>query len=481
MDVLRKNQIIQVEIQDIAYGGIGIAKLESKQGDFIVFIENTIPGQKIEARLIKIKKRYAEAKLVRVLERSKDEISLPYQRIPGAPFAQWPIEKQIEAKQKSTLEMFKRIALEPQIEEKFDEYISSPQIWEYRNKMEYSFSSLESDLETAEEKWGFALGFKRRGQWWAVENLEKSSGLFDHDFENLLPKLRSFFEQTKLSAWNPAESSGFYRFLVLRKSYFDNELLLNLVTSSEGLDQFPREKFIQILLENLGEKIAGIWITINDDKGDAAKQPSENATLIYGKAKIREKILGLDFDISMQSFFQTNPKSAEKLYSKAISYVEAFMSNQTKGNGIAMDLFCGTGTIAQLLSKSNQIQQVVGVDIVKEAIDDAKMNAEKNSNTKLQFYCADVGKFLVEHPQYKNKIDLIVLDPPRAGIVPKALVRTIELGAKAIIYISCNPSTQARDSLVLKEHGYELKKYALVDQFPHTAHIESIGWFEKKV
>jgi tRNA/tmRNA/rRNA uracil-C5-methylase (TrmA/RlmC/RlmD family) len=156
------------------------------------------------------------------------------------------------------------------------------------------------------------------------------------------------------------------------------------------------------------------------------------------------------------------------------------MSNQKNGNGIAMDLFCGTGTIAQLLSKSNQIQQVVGVDIVKEAIDDAKMNAEKNNNTKLQFYCADVGKFLVEHPQYKNKIDLIVLDPPRAGIVPKALIRTIELRAKAIIYISCNPSTQARDTLVLKEHGYELKKYALVDQFPHTAHIESIACFEKK-
>ena len=478
---MKKGTILEnLPISDIGFGGVGIAKIPTAEGEFVVFVENTIPGQEVKARVIKSKKRYAEAKLVKVMKKSPDEVTLPYQRIPGAPFAAWPIEKQLEYKQKSTLEMFRRIGEMPNIDNYFDEFISSPRIWGYRNKMEYSFSVLESDIETAEETWGFALGFKRRGQWWAVENLEKASGLFDETLENNMSRIADFCKSLGLPAWNPAKSNGFFRFLVVRKSFADNELLFNLVTTSENIENFDAPGFVDLLKSILGEKLAGIWHTVNNDVGDAAKQPADAAKLLYGKPKIRERILGLDFEISMQSFFQTNPASAELLYAKTIAYVkEALKKIASDSDMAAMDLFCGTGTIAQLLSTLPEIKTIVGVDIVEEAIADAKENATLNGINNIEFYAADAGKFLFQYPQYKDKIGVIVLDPPRAGIAPKTLQKVINLGAAAIVYVSCNPSTQARDALELKKAGYSLEKISFVDQFPHTAHIESVAMFVK--
>jgi 23S rRNA (uracil-5-)-methyltransferase RumA len=183
----------------------------------------------------------------------------------------------------------------------------------------------------------------------------------------------------------------------------------------------------------------------------------------------------------MQSFFQTNPASAELLYAKAISYVkEALLKTSSGTEMIAMDLFCGTGTIAQLLSTLPEIKTIVGVDIVEEAIADANENAELNGIKNIEFHAADAGKFLFQFPQYKDKIGVIVLDPPRAGIAPKTLQKVINLGAAAIVYVSCNPSTQARDAIELRKAGYILEKLSFVDQFPHTAHIESVAMFVKK-
>lgn len=466
-------------IEDIAFGGKGIAKVPTENGDFVIFVANSLPGQRVKARIIKKKKRFAEAKLLRVQQRSPDEIDLPYQSIPGAPFAAWPIEKQEAHKKSATLEMFKRIGEQENIDEIFDEFISSPKHWHYRNKMEYSFSTLISDVETAEETEGFALGFKRRGQWWAVENLEAPSGLFDAQFEAYLSTIRQFCEASGLPPWNPAKSNGFFRFLVVRKSFEQDQLLVNLVTTSEGLDQFDAAAFTKLMGKEFGERLAGLQHTVNDDIGDAAKQPPEQVNLLYGRDKITETILGLEFEISMQSFFQTNPGSAEQLYLKAIDYVKEALVEIEGDDLVAMDLFCGTGTIAQLLRSQAEIQQVIGVDIVKEAIEDARANSLRNGVEDIQFFAADVRRFLKEYPQYQGKIGVVVLDPPRGGIVPKALQRVIELDAPAIVYISCNPSTQARDSLVLKEAGYQLTKMSLVDQFPHTSHIESVALYRK--
>jgi 23S rRNA (uracil-5-)-methyltransferase RumA len=310
-----------------------------------------------------------------------------------------------------------------------------------------------------------------------VESLNKPSGLFDEQWETILRGVREFLKDTGLPAWHPPKKEGFFRHIVVRKSFEQDQLLLNLVTSSSGLEKFDVRAFCDFLKSKLGNRLAGFQHTINDNVADRAKIENGRWELVYGEPVVIEKLLGLSFEISMESFFQTNPKSAEKLYTKALDYV--FEEDIPKGK-VVMDLFCGTGTIGQILSTRKGDVEIVGVDIVEEAIEDAKRNAKRNGIEGIRFFAADVGKFLKEHPEYIGNISTIILDPPRAGIAPKTLLKSIELGAQSIVYISCNPSTQARDAETLQNAGYKLEKISFVDQFPHTGHIESIAKFKKQ-
>jgi 23S rRNA (uracil1939-C5)-methyltransferase len=471
----KKNTIVELTIVDSAYGGKGIAKHSTEKGDYILFVPNTIKGQTVNARVVKRKNTYAECKLVDVITPSLDEVEIPYQAISGAPFARLPIDIQKEQKLAQTLEQYKRIGKVENIDTLFDEYIQSPEIWHYRNKMEYSFSAIGHDIESNEEYDGFAFGFKRRGTWWKVENLDKDSGLFDAEFENKLKDIRQFCENSGLPAWHPPKKEGFFRYLVVRKSYLTNQFLIKLVTSSDGMEHFKFDEFTTLINNLFGDRVAGLLHTINDDIGDNAQSRLGHETILFGENTIKEDLLGMTFEISMQSFFQTNPKCAELLYAKTIDYV---FDNNSIDDSVVMDLFCGTGTIGQLIaSKTNS--KVIGVDIVEDAIQNAKENAKNNNIDNVEFYAADVNKFLLEYPEYQNKIGTIVLDPPRAGISKKALKRIIELNANQIVYVSCNPSTQARDMEILFEAGYQLRKLSLVDQFPHTAHIEAVALFTK--
>ena len=241
------------------------------------------------------------------------------------------------------------------------------------------------------------------------------------------------------------------------------------------LRKFNTDLVVDFLQQKLGKRLAGVQHTINDNVADRAKIENGQCKLLFGKPVVIERLLGFDFEISMESFFQTNPKSAEVLYSKALDYV---FEENLRSNDVVMDLFCGTGTIGQIMTSRNVDVQIIGVDIVDEAIADAKRNAARNGIKNIEFYASDVGKFLREHPQYKGKIKTIILDPPRAGIAPKSLLKVIELGAENIVYISCNPSTQARDTDTLIKAGYGLEKLSFVDQFPHTGHIESIAKYK---
>ena len=474
--MVHRNQVIEVKIDDFAFGGQGLARMKSEEGDFILFVENTFPGQFVRARVDKKRKRHAECKLLEVLERSPLEKELPYQEISGAPYLFVPIEVQQEYKKKSTLDVYRKIGRIPDPNSLFDEFISSPEVFFYRNKMEYSFSSIEHVPETGEEiDDAFALGFKRRGTWWKVENLNRPSGLFDEQWETILPEFRDLLKSFGLPAWHPPRKEGFFRHIVVRKSFDQDQLLLHIVTSSVGIKKFDTKKVVEFLKEKLGNRLAGIWHTINDNVADRAKIENGTSTLLFGESVVVEKMLGLSFEISMESFFQTNPKSAERLYTKAIDYV----CDYAKDGGVIMDLFCGTGTIGQLVAQRVNAGEIIGVDIVEEAIEDAKRNAKRNNLEHLHFFAADVGKFLSLHPEYLNRIDTIVLDPPRAGIAPKTLQKVMALGASHLVYISCNPSTQTRDTETLEQGGYKLTKLSLVDQFPHTSHIEAIAVYEK--
>ena len=476
--MFHRGEVVELTITDYSFGGRGIAKVPTEDGFYVVFVDNSFPGQRIKARIEKKKKKYAEAKLIDILERSELEVINSFQEISGGPYIFVPIHLQEKAKKETTLELFKRIGKIPNIEDVFDEFISSPEHFYYRNKMEYSFSCIEHVPETGEEiDNSFALGFKRRGTWWKVESLNKPSGLFDEQMETVLIDIRNFLKSTDLPAWHPPQKTGFYRHIVVRKSFFQDQLLINLVTSSENIEKFDAEAFSQFLQKILGKRLAGFQHTINDNVADRAKIENGSIRLLYGEDKVIEKLIGLSFEISMESFFQTNPKCAERLYNKALDYV---FESEIKSNEVIMDLFCGTGTIGQILTTRKSDVKIIGVDIVEEAILDARKNVKRNNISTIEFFAADVGKFLKEFPNYQGKIGTIILDPPRAGIAPKTLLKVIDLGAKNIVYISCNPSTQARDTETLLGAGYILDKLSFVDQFPHTGHIESIAKFIKQ-
>jgi 23S rRNA (uracil-5-)-methyltransferase RumA len=474
--MFHRGEIVELSIDGYAFGGRGIAKIPIEDSHFIVFVDNAFPGQVVKAKIDVKRKQHAEAKLVEVVQRASCEVQSDFQEISGAPYLFVPKELQRTVKTESTLSTFAKISGDRKIHEKFDEYIASPSTYFYRNKMEYSFSSIEHVPETGEEKDdAFALGFKRRGTWWKVENLNRPSGLFDKLWEEKLPELRSHLESSNLPAWHPPKKTGFFRHIVVRKSFKDDQLLVHLVTSSEGISSFDIDGFVAKVLELHGPRIAGIQHTINDDVADRSKIENGKTKVLYGALMVEENLLGLTFQMRMESFFQTNPKCAELLYQKAIDYL---LEDLPDGEAI-LDLFCGTGTIAQLIAVRRGKGNITGVDIVPEAIVDANENARKNGLSNVEFYAVDVGKFLRERPEFEGKIGALILDPPRAGIAPKTLIKTIALGAKKIVYISCNPSTQARDAATLFDAGYVLEKFSLVDQFPHTGHIESIAKFIK--
>ena len=474
---VKRNQVLELKIEDYAFGGKGIARIHSDEGSFVVFVPNTLPGQLVKAQIKKSSKKYAEAKLIDVLQTSENEVQVPFQDIPGAPYIQLPIDLQHQYKKESTLSLFKRIGKVENITDLFDEFITSPNVFHYRNKMEYGFSAIGYDRVNKKDADFFTLGFKRRGVWWMGDNLDKDSGLFDAQVEDNLKVIREYCKNTGLAPWHGPKKEGFFRYFVVRKSYKTDELLFNLVTTSYDLPNFDMQAFANLLKDIFGNRLAGLLHTINDEVGDRTIATSGSIELIAGKDKIVEELLGLNFEISMKSFFQTNPKSAEKLYTKVIDY--ALENKEAIDNTVVMDLFCGTGTIGQILASRSENAKIVGVDIVASAIEDAKKNAKRNNIEGLQFYAADVGKFLNEHPQYQNKIRTIILDPARAGIAPKTLKKIINLNADRMVYVSCNPATQARDTEELMKAGYKLKKISLVDQFPHTAHIETVVLFEK--
>ena len=474
---VKRGEVLELKIEDYAFGGKGIARIKSKEGEFVVFVPNTIPGQIVKAQVKKTSKNYAECNLIDVLQSSDDEVSVPYQDIPGAPYIKLPIKLQHQYKKESTLSLFKRIGKVSNIEDLFDELVTSPNVYHYRNKMEYGFSAIGYDRINKTDIDIFTLGFKRRGVWWMGDNLEKDSGLFDTLVENNISTIRKYCEATGLAPWHGPKREGFFRYFVVRKSYKTNQLLFNLVTTSFDLPKFNLNAFSKLLQDIFKDRFAGLLHSVNDETGDRTLATAGKSQLITGEDKIVEELLGLNFEISMKSFFQTNPKSAEKLYSKVINY--ALENKEAIDNTVVMDLFCGTGTIGQILASRSTNAKIIGVDIIASAIKDAVKNAKRNKINGLQFFTADVGKFLYEHPEYKNKIRTIILDPSRAGIAPKTLLKIISINADRIVYVSCNPATQARDTVEMMNHGYEIKKISLVDQFPHTSHIETVALFEK--
>lgn len=455
----KQNDVIELEIVDLAFGGDGVAR----QDGMVFFVNGGITGQVVKAKIKRLKRRFVEAVAVEVVKRSDLEVMPEFQLVPGAPWETLPVELQREIKQKQVFELFSKFA-KLDVSKVFDEYVPSPRDWWYRNKMDFSFGT---DTEGR-----FALGSKKRGQFRLVESLEKPCGMFDEGFEKLLPVIREFCEKTGLPP-HDGMGGGFFESLVVRRSVAEDKFLVEIVVAGPD-EKFDPVAFGELIKSNWGERFGGVfWSQKIREEGRAT---SLVPTFIDGEEKIREELCGLEFEISRDAFFQPNPYSAEKLYNKAVEFVDL-----QEGES-ALDLFCGTGTIAQILAKKYPSSRVIGVEIVASAVEDAKKNAERNGLKNVTFACADVRKWLKEHfysTVKETSKEVIVVDPPRSGIVKKSLQRIIERDPGKIVYVSCNPATQARDTEMLMEAGYRIDKFALVDQFPHTSHVEAVARFVK--
>ena len=444
----KKNEIVRGTIEKTIFPNKGVLYIDEQP----IYVGGTFPGQEVSARLFKRKKGTWEGKLVEVHHNPSHFVKAACQyfgKCGGCSAQELSYDEQIKIKHGQVMEMLAKAGIDG-----FEDLgvVGSPETFEYRNKMEFSFGDVEKDGP-------MTLGMHRKHSTYDVLTVDGCK-LVDSDFSEILTYVLEYCKANNLPYYKKLQHTGFMRYLVVRKSKTFGEILINIVTSSQN--DFSFETLANELAHlNLKGKVAGVLHTITDTLADAIKP--EKVTLIYGKEEISEKILGLQFNISPFSFFQTNTLGAEVLYKNALNLIDDMDNKEV------FDLYCGTGTITQIMA--TRAQKVYGIEIVAEAVEKAKENAAFNGLTNCEFIAGDV---LVEVDKLQGTPDIIVLDPPRDGIHPKAIQKIINFGAKELLYVSCKPTSLARDLPVLKEAGYSVDKVLCVDMFPQTPHVETV-------
>lgn len=466
---LKKGQIIDLDIHALAFGGAGIGRLPKtdKHEGLAVFVEKTIPGDKIKAEFTRIKSNFAEAKLVEILEPSKDrkEPKCKYFGICGGCQLQFmPYEKQLEFKRQHVIDAFERIGkiYNPPV----NEIIGAEEEFYYRNKMEFSFGY--------DAQMNFTLGMHYPGRKFDILDLDVCYLQSEFSVE-VVNKTRDLMKKLDWPPFKYSNGEGFLKGLFVREGRHTNEVLVNLVTSDKVPEEFREglKKFTELLLEiafDYSKAISVCWSKVISKRG-SPRQTEEN--FLHGKKFLTEKMVlkngdEMTFDINPQAFFQVNTIQGEILYSQVLKFA------LQKAHSTALDLFCGTGTIALFLAK--HIPEVIGIELNEEAIKAARKNSEKNKIFNVEFFAGDVAKVL---PKLKHRPSLIVVDPPRAGLTEKMIQSISDFGCNQVIYVSCNPSTLARDCNWLKEFGFIVKEIQPVDMFPQTYHIEAVCLLER--
>lgn len=413
-----------------------------------------IPGQKVSIISKRKKSSHREAKLVEILEKSPLEIESKcsaFGTCGGCAYQNISYETESQLKQEMLNDLYKeiygkKIKIHP-----------SNKVEAYRNKMEYSFGDKVKGGE-------LTLGLHSKGRFYEICDTT-GCNIVNEDFEIIRQGVEKYFRDKNSTYFRKQTHKGLLRHLVVKYSFANNELMVNLVTSSQ--EKWDKKEFVDMVLNlNTNGKIRGILHTTNDNLSDAVIV--DKLDLLYGEDLITEHILGLDFNISPFSFFQPNPSVAEELYNKALD-MAGDIDNKT-----VLDLYSGTGTISQVFAK--KAKKVIGIEIVEEAVIKAIENAKLNGLENTEFIAGDV---LVEIDDMKEKIDIVVLDPPRSGIHPKAIDKILDIEPKTFVYISCNPVTQVIDLESFIKRGYRIKDLELFDQFPRTVHCEAIAVLEK--
>jgi len=464
---IKKGTEANLTIESLAFGGKGIAKVD----DFVIFVKNAIPGQTVRAFIYKKRSGYAEARPLEILEESPNAIAPRCEHFAhcgGCTFQQLNYSEQVEQKKQQAIDALQRLAELDGV--KVDKMIPANNIYNYRNKMEFTFSNRRWRLPTESEDvpQSFALGLHIPGRFDKILDINECH-IQPKIGNEILNFVREKAIELKLKPFDAKTHIGFLRHLVLRFSANTDEIMVNIVTSYENTDfLFP---LVQDLIKKFPQ-ITSVINNINTRKGDTAF--GEYEILMHGDPIITDKIGDLTFEISANSFFQTNTLQAEELYQAVLDGADL------TGEETVYDLYCGTGSISLFLAQ--KAKAVYGFEMIRSAVEDAQRNAVANSIDNAQFFKANLDTYFKGYVSFSNftkkfeisKPDVVVIDPPRAGM-HKDFVRYLpKLGAKKIVYVSCNPTTQARDLKILFAKRYKLTNATVVDMFPHTPHIETV-------
>lgn len=453
---MKKGQIIEGLVKRVDFPNKGI--VDGEQG--ICVVKNTLPGQRISCRISKVRKGKAEGRLIQILEKSPLETGTPCRHFGicgGCTYLSLPYEEQLRIKEEQVKKLLESVLCKQEAGYKFEGIKGSPEIYGYRNKMEFSFGDEVKDGP-------LALGMHKRGSFYDIVTVTDCR-IMDADYRKILSCTRDFFAEKNLPFYHRLSHEGYLRHLLVRKAAGTGEILIALVTTTQ--EEYSLAAFKDMLLSlELDGKIVGILHTKNDSVADVVK--SDETVVLYGQDFFYEELLGLKFKISQFSFFQTNTYGAEVLYQTAREYIGSHAEGEKKKK-IIFDLYSGTGTIAQMMAPV--AEKVIGVEIVEEAVEAANKNAYLNGLHNCEFIAGDVLKVLDE---IDEKPDLIILDPPRDGVHPKALKKIIDYKVDRLVYISCKPTSLVRDLEVFLENGYEVVRAVAVDQFPWTANVESV-------
>ena len=462
---MKKGQIVEGIIERVDFPNKGILRAEDGTR---VIVKNAIMGQKVSAAVNKVRKGKCEGRLLEILEKSALELPEPgcvhYGICGGCTFQSLPYEEQLKMKEKQVKDLIDAVITEENKGYEFLPIKASPRPKAYRNKMEFSFGDEYKDGP-------LALGMHKRGSFYDIVNVGECQ-IVDEDFRRVLKITLEYFKEKQIPFYHKLRHTGYLRHFLVRKAAKTGEILVDLVTTTqmEELSGENESALLEGWVKKLCEEkydgvLKGILHTKNDSVADTIK--NEGTDILFGQDFFYEELLGLKFKITPFSFFQTNSLGAEVLYQTAREFIGDALDDEA--NQTVFDLYSGTGTIAQILSPV--AKKVIGVEIVEEAVVAARENAALNGLTNCEFIAGDVLKVI---DTIGEKPDYIVLDPPRDGIHPKALEKIIRYNVPQMVYISCKPTSLARDLEVLQARGYQVKKVQCVDMFPATGNIETV-------
>jgi len=452
----RGGDLLTVDVTDLAFGGEGVARA----GGYVVFVPGGVPGDRLDVRLTQVRPRFARGQIERV-DRPSDlrtEPPCPYVgQCGGCRLQHVRYEAQLRFKERQVADCLSRLGgLGPAEAMPLRPIIGAPEIFGYRNKMEFTF---------AEGPTGPIVGLHEAERYDAILDIERCL-LQSERMNAVLREVRAFVRERGVEVYRQASEGGLLRFLVLREGRATGEVMVNLVTAS------PDVATARALADHLRGRCAGVTsvvLNVNPKKAAVAVGVEEHP--VVGNDTIRERLGGIEFSISANSFFQTNTRQAERLFGIVTEYAAL------TGREVAFDLYSGTGAISLLLAR--QARAVYGIELVPAAIEDATRNARANGIANCAFLPGEVRHVLPELLRQGIRAEVVVADPPRAGFHPKALRAVLALAAGRIVYVSCNPATLARDLATLRAGGYRLTAVQPLDMFPHTPHIEVVARLER--